>query len=300
MAAPLATLARRCIPAFLLAGLVACSGNGNGNSATSSGSTAATPPPASSTPTPPARKGPPTAQLTLRGATGLSGPLGSTATVQCSLPQLDGTAIRIDTTAADGATAIVVVVHAGKVTVIASMGAGAQARSRSFTGQGVHGFDAGSGASIDTSLTETTPSGTASQGIGALSGMTGTIDCGNSQPGRTTARVTGDVAAGHLDGVPNPVKVACHGGATPSVSIAGIVTAGTTPVLVFVVVQPDSASAGVSTATGATFYTAKATGLGVLSGTGVTVKADLTENTPSGGVRHTLHVEGAATCGVIS
>ena len=101
------------------------------------------PPSAASSPSssPTASKGQPTAQFSIVGTAGLTGPV-TTKTITCNQPSLDGS--QIDFTGQAGTTGpnIVIFARAGHVEVRVGTGAAATLRLRTFVGTGVTSFDA--------------------------------------------------------------------------------------------------------------------------------------------------------------
>ena len=141
--------------------LAACSGS----AATSGPGAAATTPP-SATPvasttatlaaTPMPTKGPATQNLTIAGPAGASGAV-SLAAIRCNLPPTDGTSglqISVLGRPTDPNLSVYIFVSPGNVTVRYDSGSGATYVERDFAGTGVTGFDAATGAQIDSPLTE--------------------------------------------------------------------------------------------------------------------------------------------------
>ena len=67
-------------------------------------------------------------------------------------------------------------------------------------GIGRDAFRRGEGAELDSPLTETTPAGSATGDLGALTSISGTVDCGDQQAGTTTVVVSGTTPFGQLSG----------------------------------------------------------------------------------------------------
>lgn len=84
--------------------------------------------------------------------------------------------------------------------------------------------------------------------------------------------------------------------------IAGLSTAGTTPVIVFVTASSASLQVSVETRTAGTFYTAKGVGLATVDHNGATMTGDVSQAVPSGSTPspNLIHVAGTATCGTTS
>ncbi|MFI5261666.1 MAG: hypothetical protein ACHQZR_03810 [Candidatus Limnocylindrales bacterium] len=250
-------------------------------------------------PSPAVSKGPASAQFTLVGTAGLSGPT-STQEIICGEPSLDGPQIFYLGQAGTSGPQIVIFVVAGHVEVRAGTGSASTLRLRSFQGSGVTAFDAASGAHLDSALTEITPAGTATGDIGALSSITGTIDCGDQQPGSADVVVSGLTPYGRLDGALTSVHVGCTDTTSGVfVGISGLATAGTTPVLVDVTASADHLQVAVESKAAGTFYTGPGAGSVTLVAGGARMAGDVTESVAAGATPspHTLHVSGSATCG---
>ena len=189
-------IARQALGLGLLAVvLAACSGTGSSAPiSTVSGPTQpATSAPAPSTsqtlsasPVATSTKGPASSQFALTGTADLTGPV-SAQTIVCDRPSLDGPEIFFLGQAGTTGPQVVIFLRAGHVEVRVATGSGATLRERDFAGTGVTTFDAATGAQLDTPLTETTAAGAAIGDLGALSHISGTIDCGTSNPARPTS-----------------------------------------------------------------------------------------------------------------
>ena len=102
-------------------------------------------------------------------------------------------------------------------------GSGTTLKLRSFEGTGVTGFDAASGAQLDSTLTETTAAGSAVGDLGSLSSIKGSIDCGDQLPGSASITITGPTQFGQIDGQLTNVVVTCTvTGSGPFVGINGL------------------------------------------------------------------------------
>jgi hypothetical protein len=253
----------------------------------------------SSSPTLVATKGPPTAQFSITGTAGLTGPV-TTQSIGCNKPSLDGPEIDFIGKAGASGPMIVIFARAGHAEVRVGTGAASTLRLRTFVGSGVTSFDAATGLALDTTLTETTDAATATGDLGALSSISGTIDCGNQQPGSANVVVSGPSPYGQLAGALTDADVTCTVTASGTyVGIVGLSTAGTTPVLLFVTASTALLQVSVGTKTAGTFYTAKGSGLTTLVPGGATIAGDVMEAVPSGSTPspNLLHVTGSATCG---
>jgi hypothetical protein len=250
------------------------------------------------TPTAAPSKGPASAQLSITGTAGLTGSV-TAQTITCNQPTLDGPQISFIGQSASGQM-IIVFAQAGHVEVRVGTGAAATLRLRTFTGTGVTNFDAATGLTLDTTLTETTEKATATGSLGAVSAISGTIDCGNELPGSANVVVSGPSPFGQLAGALTGVDVTCTvTGSGTYVGISGLSTAGTTPVLVFVTASNGLLQLAVETRTAGSFYTAKGAALTTLVPGGATMTGDLPQSVPSGSSPNPnlIHVSGTATCG---
>ena len=263
-------------------------------------SSAASPEAPSPSPSAASSKGPASAQLAIVGTAGLTGPV-TAQTISCNRPALTGgPEISYIGQAASGPQ-IVIFAQAGHVEVRVGTGAASTLLLRTFVGNGVTSFDAAIGAVLDTKLTETTVPGTAVGTLGALSSISGSIDCGNQQPGSANVVVSGLSPYGQLTGPLTNVAVTCTViGPATYVGINGLSTAGTTPVLMFVTASTGALQVAVETGSAGTFYTGKGAGLTTLEPNGATLSGDVSESVAKGSSPspNLLHVTGSATCGV--
>ena len=251
----------------------------------------------SEVPSPSPSKGPATAQFGITGTAGLTGPVTPTA-ITCDQPGLDGSSITVLGTAGASGPQVVLFISAGHVEARVGTGAATTLKLRTFEGTGVTGFDAATGATLDTQLTETTDKGTAVGDLGALSSMSGTIDCGDQQPGTSTIALSGESALGPIGATFTGAHVTCRVvGPATYVTVQELGTAGTTPVLVFVNASATLLQAVLETKTATSVYSSKAPGLVTFTPGGVTVAGDLTETVKAGVTPHVLHVAGDGTCG---
>lgn len=279
--------------------LTACGATGSATPTPAPTGAAAPTSPAAATasPAPTPSKGPATAQMALVGTGGLTGPV-TTQQLVCDEPSLSGPQIFFLGQA--GTTAVVLFIQAGHVEVRVATGSAATLRLRSFTGTGVTGFDAASGAQIDTPLTETTAAGSAIGNLGALTSITASIDCGDEQPGTADLQVSGSSKLGPLAGSLSNAHVTCTvQGSDTYVTTTGLTTAGSTPVLLFVNAHTDSLQVIVETGSTAMVYNATGAGLVSLVGNGAHEAGDLPEAVTAGATPspNVLHVVGDVTCG---
>ena len=183
-------------------------------------------------------------------------------------------------------------------------GSASTLRLREFTGTGVKDFNAATGAQVDSPLTETTDAATATGNLGALSSISGTIDCGDETAGTADLTVTGSTPFGQLAGTPlTSVDVTCTNTASGLfVGAIGLSTAGTTPVLVFVTASSDTLQVSVETSSAGSFYSGKGTGLATLTANGAHIAGDISLSVAAGATpsTQTVHVAGDDTCGINS
>jgi len=243
-------------------------------------------------------RGPASAQVTLTGSSGLTGPV-VTKQITCGRPTLsDGSEIFVLGKAGAAGPDVVLFVSAGHVEVRVAHGSGATLQLRSFVGTGVTGFDGATGAKVDSPLTETTATGAATGDLGALTSISGTIDCGDQQAGVTDVTITGETPYGSLSGGLTDVKVTCTETTSGTfVGINGLGMAGTTPVLIFVTAGPGSLQVAVEIQTEGTFYSAKGSDLTTIRTDGASMSGDVSQAAKAGTTPGTLHVAGDATCG---
>jgi hypothetical protein len=278
-----------------------------------SGSTGPSPTPPSSTippipsaslapsvsPTVAPSKGPASARLALTGTAGLTGPV-TAQTITCGRPSLTGPQIFFVGQSGTSGPQIVIFARSGDVEVRVANGSAATLVERDFTGTGVSNFDAASGAMFDSALTETTAPGSAIGTLGALSRISGSIDCGSQLPGSANVVLTGSTPFGQMSGALTGVEVECTGtGQGLYVGVVGLGMAGATPVLVFATASAGMIQVSIETASAAAVYIGNGTGLTTLVRSGASMAGDLGEKvaapaTPSPSL---LHVMGTATCG---
>jgi hypothetical protein len=245
-------------------------------------------------------KGPATAQISLVGTAGLTGPVSNTEIV-CGQPSIDGPQIFYQGTSASGPS-IVIFMGAGHVEVRVATGSASTLKLRSFVGTGVTGFDASTGGHLETPLTETTGKGDAIGDLGALTSISGTIDCGDQQPGTANIVVTGLTPQGSLSTALTNVHVTCTftTGSGEFVGVSGLTTTGApaSPILMFVTGSTGMIQVAVEARTSASFYNGKGAGLVTMTADGAHMDGDVTESVAAGATPHTLHVAGDATCGL--
>jgi hypothetical protein len=288
----------------LMTGLIAaaCSGSAAATPAASAtprstvaAATATATPPPTTAPT----KGPATQNLVLEGPAGKAGAV-TLAGIRCNLPLLNGTQtvmeISVLAEPADPNLSVYIFVQASSVAVRYDSGQGSTYVERDFTGTGVTKFDAATGATLDSTLTETPTTG-AHGTLGVLTSIKGTIDCGNQLPGSSTLTVSGTTPKGAVSGGLSPVNVECTSSTANgrAVSVNGIIQVGSTPYFTIIYVSPNSFT---FFAAGDAFYRNTSTAVATLTATGAHIEGDAVEQSPAAGkTATTVHVSGDVTCG---
>jgi len=268
------------------------------SSAAPAASTAATASPAAAASST-ADAGPAAAHFILAGSASQTGPIRN-AGVTCNEPTLQGPQIFMTGQSGKAGPNVVIFLRSGYVLVRVATGSAATLRERDFTGSGVTDFDAATGAQLNSPLTETTASGAKIGSLGVLTSISGTITCGNEEPGSASLTITGTSVQGPLGGSLTNVEVACSGSGTGTFALTrGLTTAGTTPVLVFVDATSGRLQVTVETETSGTTYAG--TGASFVTFGSGTVHIDGTVIAPvaagSTAPADQLQVSGDATCG---
>ena len=250
-------------------------------------------PSAAATPGP--SKGPASATFALAGTAGLTGGV-TINSISCDQPSLIGPQIEALGKATNG-SGFVLFVTASHIEARVASGDGPTLKLRSFVGSGVTAFDSATGVTIDSDLTETTPPGAAIGTLGALSHLSGTLDCGNQQPGSASVTISGSSKFGLMSGAISNAKVTCtvYGSAT-YVTAQALAMAGTTPVLVFVNAGPTMLQLVIETNGASDIYQAPGAAASTITSAGASFSTDLTEIVKTG-TPLVLHVEGSDTCG---
>jgi hypothetical protein len=259
----------------------------------------ATVPASTPTPTANAPTGPPTAQVMLVGAPSIAGAM-HIDTVACSYPSVSGEQIFITgSPAASSATSIHLTLSSGSVAVVADTGSGTSFHARTFSGTGINGFDAATGAQLTGALTETTPSGDNVTGVGKLTSITGTISCAGQTPGSSTMTLTGTLAQGAASGPLTDARVICTTAAgSPDDETFGIVQIGGSPELTIIFSLAGHFTVDlVPTPNMGEFFTSAASATSTPTAAGAMVGGDATEQVAAGATAHTIHVTGQSTCG---
>jgi hypothetical protein len=255
--------------------------------------------PPSEVPAPSPSKGPATAKFAITGTAGLTGPVTPTEII-CGEPSFDGPQILVLGTTGKAGQQVILFVTAGHVQARVGTGSGTTLKLRVFEGTGVTGFDAATGATLDTKLSEITAAGTAKGSLGALSSVSGSIDCGDQEAGTANLVITGQTPLGSLASTFTGIHVLCSISTTAGtfVGIQALGTAGTTPVLLFVTAGATSLQVAVETKAASSFYSATGAGLVTLAPDGATIRGDVTQGgVKAGQTPIVLHVSGDATCG---
>jgi hypothetical protein len=294
---------RRPFGLLLVAGLVvgACSGAGATTAATAAATPAATPAATAAptpTPVPSPTKGPANAQIALAGDPALA-TLSPTVAIQCNFPSVTGPLIILTEQASPNGLAVRVVLSPGQLSVRYAFGSGKTYLDREFTGTGITGFDAATGAQFDSSLS-TAPYAGATGNLGTITSIKGSVDCGSQTAGASTLTITGATDEGQLNGIVlNPVRVQCTTISQANyVSAVGVAQVGSVPTLFFVSGSPTGFTVAQEPQTGGVaFYTNKTPAAVAVTVTGMHVSGDATEAPAAGKTAHTVTVTGDATCG---
>ena len=286
---------------LILAVVVACSGSGAtasppylAASPTVTAGTVSTPSSASTsapTPTP----GPATQTLALVGPAGVTGAL-SGADIRCDVPSTSGSQIQVLARPTDPNLSVYLFISAGSIGVRFDSVAGTTYTERDFAGTGVSGFDASHGATIDTALTEV-PTTDAPGTLGVLTHLTGSIDCGNQQPGLADLTLSGTTAAGDLSGGAAAANVECVDSTANGhyITIQALVSVGGSSNLAIIYFSASHYS--IAIANDGFFVGGNASSV-TMSADGAQVAAgDLVEQVAAGKPFHTIHLAGSVVCG---
>jgi len=201
-------------------------------------------------------------------------------------------------TPADPNTSVFLFFTAHDVSVRLDSGSGATYRERDFDGNGITSFDAASGVTFDTKLSEPSPNPANAGTLGMVTSIKGSISCGNQQPGSSTITVTGTSPIGSFNNAKiDPVIVRCYNYPQYGKYVVahGIVHAGNTPMLFFVTLQPGNyvifASDGTAGFSDEFMATSDA------AGTTITTTNGQVSGTATDKTGHSVKLSGAATCG---
>ncbi|CAN5582146.1 hypothetical protein BH10ACT2_BH10ACT2_15320 [soil metagenome] len=253
------------------------------------------------------------ADLVFAGDASLAG-AGKRAHVLCNYPALDGsTVIQVLLSSANPDVSFSVEVGSSRVVVIAGSNAGTTYTSRTFEGTDVAAFDASLGLQIDTALVETSPADSNPGTIGAITSVTGTIDCGDQTAGTSTVVFSGDTPEGAVEGGLNPARVDCTITTTgTTLNLVGTVSVGETKAFFFTIIQfyKENKATAFDAHSEINLYESFGDPLSMshqyvsmpgdpltLTENGAHIVSDLVEDSPADGVAHTLHMEGDVTCG---
>jgi hypothetical protein len=264
--------------------------------ASPSGSPTTTSAAASSTSSPAtAPSQPPRAQLTLTGDGDVATTI-DTSEVTCSFPDVGGLQIAVLAQSPDAQRTYRIAVTDREVSVHVDAGSGGTFFERNFTGPGVSGFDAATGARLDATVGSAAPTPGVEPGpIGALQSVEGTIDCADQTPGVSTVRITGDSPAGRYDAAAlDPAVVECYF-SSGEVIVLGVAQAADTKMLVKVSVHDMALGLDEELVGTAPRRYSQPASASILTADGAHVAGDVTEQGAS--PAHVLHVEGDATCG---
>ena len=250
-------------------------------------------------PSAPASQGPASAHFVLAGSASQSGPIRN-AGVTCDEPTLEGPQIFLTGQSGKAGPNVVIFLRSGYVLVRVATGSAAALRERDFTGSGVTNFDPASGAQLNSPLTEITAPGAKIGTLGALTSISGTISCGNEEPGSASLMITGTSAEGPLNGSLTNVEVSCSGSGASTFGLTrGLTTAGTTPVLVFVDSSTGQLRATVETEAASESYAGSGASFVTFGPGTIHLDGSVTAPVASGSTTPAdkLQISGDATCG---
>jgi hypothetical protein len=233
--------------------------------------------------------------ITLSGSEGVAGRVAD-PDVRCNWPDLEGQSIALLAEAPNAGSLVRIRLSPDHVEVFIGSGEGPDYQERSFEGTGVTSFDAAEGAEIDSTLTETTATPGPPEGVGSVTAIRGSVECGDQTPGRSTVTITGETLLGPVAGaVLDPVRVECSD--TPAgneIAASGLVHVGSTPVLLSLGLASDrTVTVNKTTASGSGSYHADSRWTS--SANGGYVEADVVEQESVSPRR--LHLQGDLTCG---
>ena len=262
-------------------------------------SVAASPSPASTTPA--------SFQLTLSGDTSIAGAWDTSHGIDCSSPTYDGFDVLFFAQSPDAQAVVLVTLTQRSISGSERHGSGAQYTDREFQGTGVTTFDPARGASFNSDLTVVPATGQKPGTLGAITHISGSVDCGGRTPGASTAAASGSTAEGAVSVAFSRCLVACNASAQygASVNISAIISTGATPALL-IISLPASGKATIyslaQTPAVNHSYTIVSSGTLAVTGTGAHVEADFMEVLQAGatGIAHTIHLAGDVTCGTFT
>ena len=261
---------------------------------------AATEPAPTPTPAPTAAptKGPAAGKLASTGDKSLTGTITVTS-IACQLPTPAGLQIFVLGSFGTNRPALNMHITAGSLAITISTGSGAAYHSRDFSGTGMTGFDAATGVQIDSSLTDVTQPGGNTAGIATLKSISGSIDCGNQEPGTSTLVLTATTPDGAIDGPLDPVRVGCNASKQYGLSAqtVGVGMLGTTKVTVIVNATATGFTVFLAGAANQYFFTSTDKTAASITPTGAQISGDAATNASGGGPALTVHVAGAVVCG---
>jgi hypothetical protein len=242
-----------------------------------------------------APSGPPSAQVMLVGDSSIAGAMAIDQ-IECSYPSVAGEEIFVTGSPATAAgTSIHLTLTAGSLAVVADIGSGSSFHARAFSGTGVNGFDAATGAQLSGPLTETTPSGDNVTGVGKITSITGTINCAGQTPGSSTMVISGTLAQGSLSGGLTDARVVCLSNEAETFGIAQV---GGSPQYTAIFSLPGQFTVDVVAAPGsAGFFVSTPSATSTPTTTGTSVTGDAAQQVTAGATAHTIHVSGQSTCG---
>jgi hypothetical protein len=237
----------------------------------------------------------PRATITLTGSEGVAG-RAADPDVRCNWPHLEGQSIALLAELSEAGSLARIQLRPGHVEVFVGAGEGAGYHERSFRGTGVTSFDAATGAEIDSTLTETTATPGPAAGVGSVTAIRGSVECGDQTPGESAVTITGETLVGPVTGAMlDPVRVECYNtSAGNEIAVSGLVQVGSTPVLLSLGLASDrTVTVNKTTASATGEY--RADSRWTSAANGGYVEADVVEQSATSPRR--LHLQGDLTCG---
>jgi hypothetical protein len=250
--------------------------------------------------------GPASGTVAALGDAGVAGPI-KLDWIHCNQPTLglasSGAVIDLLAEPPGPGLSIMVVLGTGSITVRLDSGSGSTYKERDFAGTGVTSFDAASGATFDARLTESTAGGAAAgaaTGLGAMTSIKGTVDCGGQRAGSSTLVFTAQTSVGSFSGPLSSVRVECDSGPNgPSVQVMALSVGGSQSGFLIISLTADSFTVFLLPKVNPPthFFTAKGPGVAAITASGAHAEGDATEAGANGATPLTAHLSGDATCG---
>ena len=246
---------------------------------------------------------PATFSLTAAGDPNVVGAWSSSFGITCDNPTFSGPDILFFAAAPDKKAVVLITLNQGSIGVSERAGSGTAYTDREFQGTGVTSFDPARGAAFDSALTVVPTPGSKPGSLGAITHVSGSVDCAGQTAGSSTVVLSGASAEGSMSGPFSSFRVACdidpvNGNA---VSVTGIIASGSTQTGMTVhLASKGSTIFSYGTGPGSQHaYDIAPSGTVNLTAGGAHVDADFVERLAAGaaGPAHTIHLAGDVTCG---